>query len=184
VVLRLSIVARDKATRRKLVKVLAGIMTLLLFVVVLCVVFVGCTASTSPDSEANINPASDRMGAMAGIPADDDAVPGGGVVPDPAQFVYTARVTAANAEASGLRVAAHSYLADGGAASSLTSDELYPLYIRTLPNARYYLDPVTILISRVDAVPGGWIGIVFSLSEQKWRKGTSDKDRPDDQDAP
>jgi hypothetical protein len=169
-----------RGTPRRLAVLLA------LLVAVLCAAGAGgCAPPVSPAGSAaptGVNPASGRMGALAGIPADSD-VPAGGVVPNLAPLVEAGRLAAANSEAVNLKTAARTYLADHAAASRVTSDALN-LYLSGSSGARYDLSLPSGLITRVDVVPGGWLNIVFSLSQQKWAKGTPDNDHAADQDVP
>jgi hypothetical protein len=50
--------------------------------------------------------------------------------------------------------------------------------------ARYQLSLPTVSIARVDSLVGGWVGIVFSLSQQKWLQGSPDNNHENDQDVP
>jgi hypothetical protein len=146
----------------------------------------GCVRPVTPEGGAaatGANPAADRMGALVGIPRESD-VPSGGVVPNLAPVLEAARLAAADTEAGSLRTAARAYLADHPAATRLTSDDLTPSYVSAPTKARYYLGLPSGSITRVDAVSGGWADMVFSLSQQKWGKGTPDNDRAADQDVP
>lgn len=146
----------------------------------------GCGGAKSSDgdvSSSTYNPASGRMGALAGIPAESD-VPSGGVVPNLAPVVDAGRVAAANAEASMIRTAVGAYLTEHPAAVGLSSDNLQPPYVTGLLKARYQLSLPAVSISRVDSLAGGWVGIVFSLSQQKWLKGSPDNNHENDQDVP
>ncbi len=159
--------------------------TLFLLIAVLLEVAIACTQSgTSNDgtSTTQYNPASDRIGSLAGIPPESD-FPSGGVIPNLTPLVDAGRLAAANIEASTVKTATHAYLADHTAPSHFSSDDLQP-YITGFLNAKYYLDPTAALITRVDIVSGGWSDMVFSLSQQKWQSGTADNDHPEDQDVP
>ena len=161
-------------------KRLLGSLALLVAVAILSTIISGCT---KPASSTQSNPASDRMGALAGIPAESN-VPSGDVFPNLARFVEAGRVAGANLEASNIKMAARTFLVDHPAAPRLTSDDLQPSYISESPKSRYYISPMTVLITRVDSVAGGWADMVFSLSQQKWGKGIPDNDHDDDQDIP
>ena len=93
------------------------------------------------------------------------------------------KVAAANTEISTLKTLCRGYLADHPSLSSFTSDDLVILYSGK-PKAKYYFDRVTLLVTRVDMVSDGWADIVFSLSEQKWKKGAPDNNHGADQDIP
>lgn len=104
--------------------------------------------------------------------------------PNPGGIVQTSMVAAANLEASTMKTAAKAYLATHQGTLSFTSDELVSSYFSGTPKARYYFNGSTGSIVRVDSVPGGWTGIVFSLSRQKWVAGAPDNDHINDQDVP
>jgi len=105
-------------------------------------------------------------------------------VPNPGSILGSGNVAGANIEAGNLKIAANTYLADHKATLYLTSDDLVPSYLSAPARAKYYFSSTTGLITRVDSVSGGWAGIVFSLSEQKWIKGAPDNNHSDDQDIP
>ncbi len=102
---------------------------------------------------------------------------------DPGRMVGAANTSAANTEASSLKAAARIYISEKPALTRLTSDDLAGLYTGK-PRARYYFNPTSLTVTRVDSMAGGWPNIVFSLANQKWVKGTPDNDHPDDQDIP
>ncbi len=139
--------------------------------------------STQGAAESQYNPASDRMGALAGIPADSD-VPSGGVIPNLAPVVEAGRLAAANTEAGMVKTGARAYLVDHPFAAKISSDELQPPYISGQLKANYRLVLATQWVLGVESVPGGWAGIVFSLSQQKWVQGIPDNDHGNDQDVP
>lgn len=143
----------------------------------------GANSSNGDVSSSIYNPASGRMGALAGIPAESD-VPSGGVIPNLAPAVDAGRLAAANAEASEVKNAAGAYLTDHPDAVGLSSDNLQPPYVTGPLKARYQLSLPTVSITRVDSLPGGWVGIVFSLSQQKWVPGGPDNNHENDQDVP
>ncbi len=134
-------------------------------------------------TESQYNPASERMGALAGIPGDSD-VPSGGVVPNLAPVVEAGRLAAANAEASMVKTGTRAYVVDHPPGAKISSDELQPPYISGQLKANYRLDLPTQSVLMVESVPGGWEGIVFSLSQQKWVQGAPDNDHGNDQDVP
>jgi hypothetical protein len=143
----------------------------------------GAGSSHGDVSSSAYNPASGRIGALAGIPAESD-VPSGGVVPNLAPAVGAGRLAAANAEASTIKAVAGAYLTDHPGAIGISSDSLQPPYVTGVLKARYQLSLPTESITRVDLLPGGWVGIVFSLSQQKWLQGVPDNNHENDQDVP
>jgi len=143
----------------------------------------GVVPSNSDISSAQYNPASDRISSLAGIPPESDTT-GGGIIPNLTPIVDASLLAAANMEASNVKTAARTYLSNYTTTSIFTSDDLQPAYITGSLKAKYYLDSVSILITRVDTVPGSRSGMVFSLSRQKWIEGIADNDHPEDQDVP
>lgn len=146
---------------------------------------VACTGAASSNtgvSPTKYNPASDRMNSLVGIPPESDT-PAGGIVPNLAPLVDASILAAANMEASNVKMAARTYLSTNPAPFFFTSDDLQS-YVNGTLKAKYYLDPVTALIIRVDVTYEGWIGIVFSLSQQKWIEGNADNNHLEDQDIP
>ena len=152
----------------------------LIVVILLFTVSVSCTGSKSP---TGANPATARMGALAGIPAESE-VPSGGIIPNVLPMIDAAILAGANTEAVNIKTATRLYLTDHPAISYLTSDKLWPSYINDTSKAKYYLVPLTSLITRVDSVSGGWSNIVYSLAQQKWEAGMPDNDHEKDQDIP
>ncbi len=144
----------------------------------------GCTQPKAfgPATESS-NPAATRMAALAGIPPSDDPPPAA-VIPNPAPFLDSATLAAANLEANTLKILIRGFLAEHPTSRKVASDEVSALYSGGPPRARYYFDPVSARIVAVDAVLGGWTGIVFSLSKQGWGAGMPDSDRAGDQDTP
>ena len=143
----------------------------------------GCSSGGDRAPTSQYNPASERMGALAGIPAESEASPGG-VVPNPAPFIDAGRLAAANSEETMVKTGARAYLSDHPSATALDSDSLQPPYVVGRLKAIYRIDPMTTTIIRVDSVDGGWTGIVFSLSQQRWIAGAADGDHDKDQDIP
>lgn len=133
-------------------------------------------------SESQFNPATGRMGALAGIPESD--VPSGGVIPNLAPAIDAGKKAAANIEASMMKTGARAYYVDHPSAIQISSDDLQPPYVSGQPKAKYRLDLPSQSIVRVESVAGGWVGIVFSLSQQKWIEGSPDNDHVNDQDVP
>ena len=143
----------------------------------------GCSSRGDHGPPSQYSPASERMGALAGIPAESEAS-SGGVVPNPAPFIEAGRLAAANTEETTVKIGARAYLSDHPSATALDSDSLQPPYVVGQLKAVYRIDPMTIAITRVDSVDGGWTGIVFSLALQRWIAGAADGDHDKDQDIP
>jgi len=144
----------------------------------------GCSQPVSHSTgPAAMNPAFSRMGALAGIPPESDGPPVA-VVPNLTPFIDAATVAAANTEANALKTAARVFLVDQPSSRTITSDDLGSQFAGGPPKARYSYDGSAARIAGVDAVPGGWRGIVFNLSTQSWQEGTADGDRNGDQDIP
>jgi hypothetical protein len=144
----------------------------------------GCAEpKASSAATESSNPAATRMAALAGIPPSDD-LPPAAVMPNPAPFVDSATLAAANLEANTLKILIRGFLAEHPTSRTVASDEVSALYSGGPPRARYYFDPVSARIVAVDSVPGGWTGIVFSLQKQGWGAGSPDNDRAGDQDTP
>ncbi len=144
-----------------------------------------CSKSGSTNSrtaESQYNPAAGRMGALAGIPETD--VPSGGVIPNLAPVVDAGKLAAANIEASAMKTGARAYFVDHPSAIQISSDDLQPPYVSGQPKATYTMNLLSQSIVRVESVTGGWSGIVFSLSQQKWVGGLPDNDHANDQDVP
>jgi hypothetical protein len=152
----------------------------LILILILVTVTVSCASSKFT---SGANPATDRMGALAGIPAESE-VPSGGIIPNVLPMIDAGILAGANTEAVNIKTASRLYLIDHPATSHLTSNELWPSYINAAPKAKYYLVPLTSLITRVDSVSGGWSNIVYSMAQQKWVAGTPDNDHENDQDIP
>ncbi len=149
----------------------------------------GLTAACSPSNSANsgnsesqYNPAAGRMGALAGIPESD--VPSGGVIPNLAPAVDAGQLAAANVEASAMKTGARAYFVDHPSVTQIRSEDLLPPYVIGQPKANYRLDLPSQSVVGVESVPGGWTGIVFSLSRQRWLEGSPDNDHVNDQDVP
>lgn len=141
-----------------------------------------CARPTSPATSSRARTVPDALpGPQANMPAPQ--VPPA-AAPNPGSFVESGKITAANLEASTMKIGAKAYLATHQGTLSVTSDELVPLYFSGTPKAKYYVNADTGSIVRVDSVPGGWTGIVFSLSQQRWVQGAPDNDHPNDQDVP
>ena len=133
---------------------------------------VGCIASP---------PASGPLpGPQANLPVDSEIPATAGF--NPPAYVDTATVAAANLEAERLKTAAIAYFASHPDKVTASLDDLNPSDAVTA-KAWYRFDAAG-LVTRVDAVPNGWTGIVFSLSRQKWVKGSPDDSRLADQDVP
>ncbi len=143
----------------------------------------GCSSGGDQTPPSQYRPASERMGELAGIPAESEASPGG-VVPNPAPFIGAGRLAAANSEATTVKTGARAYLSDHPSATALDSDSLQPPYVVGQLKAIYRIDPLTTMITRVGSVDGGWTGVVFSLSQQRWIAGAADGDHDRDQDIP
>jgi hypothetical protein len=157
----------------------------LLVVILLIAGTVACTKDTSANTgkaPTQYNPASDRIDSLAGIPPESDH-PSNGIIPNLVPIVGAGRLAAANLEAENIKTICRNYLADHTVLFQLTSDDLQP-YISGSLKAKYYMGPDSALITRVDIVTDGWIGMVFSLSRQKWIEGITDNDHPEDQDIP
>ena len=164
-------------------KLFRGIMFLLAVVMFSTITACNGTAPSKDKSSPNqYNPASDRINSMAGIPPESDTS-SGGVVPNLVPIVDASRLAAANLEAGTVKTATRNYLVDHTVPYQLTSNDL-EAYIGGTLKAKYYLDPNIVLIIRVDISSGGWIGMVFSLSQQKWLEGSADNNHPEDQDVP
>ena len=147
---------------------------------------VACAGQSSSEGNASptqYSPATGRMGSLAGIPPESD-IPSGGVIPNLAPMVDAAKLAGANTEAATVKTAARAYFTDHPSTTRMTSDDLQPPYISGMTKARYLISIPTFSILRVDSVPGGWSGMVFSLSQQKWVKGAADGDHDSDQDIP
>ena len=155
---------------------------LFLLVAVTLLTTTGCNGTASSKSPTLYNPASDRVNSMAGIPPESDTS-SGGVIPNLVPVVDASRLAAANMEVGTVKTATRDYLIDNTIPYQLTSSDLGSHINGTL-KAKYYLDPNSILITRVDTISGGWMGMVFSLSQQKWIEGSADNNHPDDQDVP
>jgi hypothetical protein len=151
--------------------------------VILFITSSGCVSRGDHASPSQYSPASERMGALAGMPAESEASPGG-VVPNPAPFIDAGTLAAANSEGTMVKTGARAYLSDHPSATFLDSDSLQPPYVVGRLKAIYVIDPLTTSITRVDTVDGGWTGIVFSLSQQRWTVGAADGDHDKDQDIP
>jgi hypothetical protein len=142
----------------------------------------GVTSACSPTvPRTNGSAASDRMAALAGIPTE---VPSPAAAANPVPLVDAATLAAARTEAVTVRSLARAFMAERPSSRALTSSDLTSLYSGGPPKAKYYLDAAGMSIVRVDRVPDGWKGIVFSLSAQTWRDGTPDGDHAEDQDIP
>ena len=98
------------------------------------------------------------------------------------RFIESADVAGANTEASEILSAVNAYFADRGTFLS-TSDSLTPRYFSKSSRAKYYFN-ANGSISKVESVSGGWVNIVFSLSQQKWVTGSPDNNHPNDLDIP
>ena len=162
------------------------LLSLVLASAIVSQIIVACSGPRSPEGDiptTQYNPATDRMGSLARIPPESD-IPSGGLIPNLAPLVDAGKLAGANAEASTVKTAARSYYTDHPLATRMTSDELQPSYISGSTKARYQISIPTFSILRVDTVSGGWAGMVFSLSQQKWVKGTADGDHSSDQDIP
>jgi hypothetical protein len=103
----------------------------------------------------------------------------GGLLP---RVIGSANVAAANAETANLKTATNNYYLQKGFYPD-SSFDLTSLLNGT-PKATYYFDRSIGLVNRVDSIDDGWINMVFSLSNQKWLKGTADDDHLNDQDIP
>jgi len=91
------------------------------------------------------------------------------VIPSVGAFKTSGNLNAANSEKENVKTAATAYLADNDAWPG-TSDDLASYLTGTL-KAKYTFDTTSGLISQVDSVVGGWTGVVFDVSDQKWVKG-------------
>ncbi len=129
----------------------------------------------------------------AGRPSDSPVLPGpqanlpADTVPavadfNPPAYIDTATLAAANLEASRVKSMAIQHLVFESGSVMLTSDDLRQEGTGVL-KAWYRFDRAG-SITRADTIPGGWTGIVFSLSQQKWVRGTADNDHLADQDVP
>jgi hypothetical protein len=123
------------------------------------------------------------MPSQAETPTTTDASPGA-LIPDVGGMLESGNTAGANTEVSNIKIAARAYSLDHQEALTFTSDVLTPLYVTLKPRAKYYIDAVKGIITRVDSVSGGWPAIVFRLSDQKWMKGTPDNNHTNDQDIP
>jgi hypothetical protein len=159
---------------------LRNILRVLVPVLTLAIYSISCNGHASSDS---FNPATGRMAAQVGIPETTEGS-SGGVLPNIKPMVEASIIAAANTETVNVKTAARTYLVDHPSISPLSSDALWPGYTNALPKARYRFDPVSLQITGVYSISGGWVNIVFSLSQQKWREGTPDNDHLEDQDIP
>jgi hypothetical protein len=115
--------------------------------------------------------------------ATPSSVQTGEVTPILPNVIGSANLSEANAEAAIMKTAANAYFWDKGTFPS-TSYDLIPQYSSSVSKAKYYFNIIDGSITEVDSITGGWPGIVFSLSEQKWLKGSPDNNHPNDQDIP
>jgi len=136
----------------------------------LLAVLSGCGAASS-----SVSPV--LPGPQGNLPVDAEMPSAAGF--NPPAYIDTARLTAANLEADRAKTEALQYLALHPDTATLTSDDLGQAGLK----AWYRFDAAS-SITRADAVPGGWTDIVFSLSRQKWVRGTPDNDHLADQDIP
>lgn len=161
-------------------------LSVLLTFAALATVAAACAKPGRTDSAASatgLNPASQRMADLAGIPPETEN-PYGHVLPNPDPLLDAGRLAGANTEAATVQMAARAYLMANPAATLVTSDDLQPSLVSGLPRARYHISLTALLITRVDSVAGGWPDLAFSLSQQKWVRGTPDNDHDADQDIP
>jgi hypothetical protein len=106
------------------------------------------------------------------------------LIPNVGGMIESGNTAGANTEVSNIKIAARAYSLDKQEVLSFTSDVLTPLYVTLQPRAKYYINAVKGVITRVDSVSGGWPAIVFRLSDQKWIKGMPDNNHTNDQDIP
>ncbi|MBI4285160.1 MAG: hypothetical protein HY670_04565 [Chloroflexi bacterium] len=86
-----------------------------------------------------------------------------------ARVAEDAKVTAANEEVANVKVTASSYFA--GTGSYPADSDLLRDYLSGKVKAKYTFAGGSLMVSRVDAVPGGWTNIVFNITRQKWQSG-------------
>ena len=149
---------------------------------VLCFVLTLLSGATTGCASSAAGSGAGLPGLAPNMPAPESAVPSNIAEPNPGSFVGAGDVAAANLEAGSLGIAAKEYAASHPGIARFTSDELAGVYAGATTKAKYYFD-TSGSIGRVDSVPGGWTGIVFSLSQQRWIKGTPDNDHANDQDV-
>jgi hypothetical protein len=164
----------SKKEMRYIIRFLVFILTL-----VFAIIVASCTGSKLDDK----NNSSERMEALAGIPPEAETN-SNNIIPNVAPMISASVLVGANLEASTIRTAARVYFTDHPVDLSITSDNLFPLYINNPSKAKYHLSSKNMIITRVDSVSGGWSNIVFSLSQQKWVEGLPDTDHENDQDSP
>ncbi len=152
------------------VRALVWILPLMLAAVLLSAL-AGCGAA-SPSTPSVL------PGPQANLPVDSELPTAAGF--NPPAYVDAATLAAANLEVERLRTAVVDYLTTHPGAATVSSDDLQ----ESTPIKALYRFNAGGAVTRVDAVPDGSTGIVFSLSQQKWTRGTPDNDRPGDQDVP
>ena len=148
-------------------------LSLLFCFLFICVCVSGCTSSKQATSVQTT-----VVTSTSSIATSSAAKPVG---PLP-HFIGSANLAGANAEAATLKTAVNTYYSHYGIYPAASSD-LVPTYI-TMAKAKYYFNDSNGSVSRVDAISGGWSGMVFSLSAQTWTKGSPDNNHPDDLDIP
>jgi|WetSurMetagenome_2_1015567.scaffolds.fasta_scaffold00475_13 hypothetical protein len=158
------------------------IFLLLCDLLLICLGVFSCNNSNN-NQQGNVIPSTNQTSGAEPVTGSDAtaaiATQPGGLLP---KVIGAAEVAGANAELANLMTVANTCFSHNGVFPS-TSSELIPSFFKTL-KAEYYFDISSGSIIEVDSISGGWPNIVFSLSQQKWVKGTPDNNHSNDQDIP